>query len=262
MSNVNDHTECSYDCCGHDSRDHDCRGYIHCTTVAAATVAGTPAAATSDAGSTAAATTAPGTTAAATTYVEGWCRTTYVERDAERNVTLSNVNYVERDVERDVTVMLNVMYDLYDRLRLLWNHECDGCGGPRRLVRFLEGVPTMSRLSGELLRNAGELSCPPTPPPPRAPCRHFTNPLPRPPDHRSSTASMHHNPRHVIIALAARPPLDHRPPHTNETLRIRTKHIPPSAYERNTIGIRTKHEWHTNETLQYGHHSHYAFVLE
>ena len=53
---------------------------------------------------------------------------------------MSNVTYVERDVERDVTVMLNVMYDLYYRLRLLWNHECDGCGGPRRLVRFLEGV--------------------------------------------------------------------------------------------------------------------------
>ena len=36
------------------------------------------------------------------------------------------MTYVKRDVERDVTVMLNVMYDLYDRLRLLWNHECDG----------------------------------------------------------------------------------------------------------------------------------------
>ena len=34
--------------------------------------------------------------------------------------------YVERDVEREVTGMLNVMYDLYYRLRLLWNHECDG----------------------------------------------------------------------------------------------------------------------------------------
>ena len=39
---------------------------------------------------------------------------------------MSNVTYVERDVEREVTVMFNVMYDLYDWLRLLWNHERDG----------------------------------------------------------------------------------------------------------------------------------------
>ena len=51
MSNVNDHTECSYDYFGHDSRDYDCWGHINCTTVAAATVAGTNAAATADAGS-------------------------------------------------------------------------------------------------------------------------------------------------------------------------------------------------------------------
>ena len=39
---------------------------------------------------------------------------------------MSIVTYVKRNVEQDVTVMSNVMYDLYDRLRLLLNHECDG----------------------------------------------------------------------------------------------------------------------------------------